>query len=104
RACFDLAWPTDENRHTPSALPIGVLFATVWSDAPVWPAVVVRAVIGGVHDDCIISDTQLVELREHPANILVMCDHHVVIVALTALTLVLRRAMRPEMHSSGIVP
>jgi hypothetical protein len=33
-----------------------------------------------------------------------MGDHHVVVVALTALTLVLWRAVRPEMHSSGVVP
>ena len=73
-------------------------------DAGVRPTVVVRAVVGGIHDDRVVGDAELIELVQHLADVLVVGDHHVVVVALPALALVLLGAVRPEMHGRGVVP
>ena len=41
---------------------------------------------------------------EHHADVLVMRDHHVVIVTLAALALVLRSAVGAEVHAGRVVP
>ncbi len=45
-----------------------------------------------------------VELVEHPADVLVVRDHHVVVVPLPALALVFLRAMRAEVHRRRVPP
>ena len=51
------------------------------------------------------GDAELVELVEHLADMLVVRDHHVIVVALAvALALVLCGRVRPEMHGGGVVP
>ena len=64
-----------------------------------------RAVVGRVHDDRVVGDAELVELVEHLADVLVVRDHHVVVVALAvALALVLRGAWVRKCMRGGVVP
>ena len=105
RARLDLAGPAHEGGHAPTAFPVGVLLGAERGDAGVRPAVVVRTVVRRVHDDGVVGDAQLVELGQHPADVLVVGDHDVVVVALTAaLALVLLGAVGPEVHGGGVVP
>ena len=101
---FDLARPAHEDRNPPAALPIGVLFAAERGDRGIGPAVVVGAVVGRVHDDRVVGDAQLVELGQHPADVLVMGHHDIVVVSLAALALVLFGAVGPEVHRGRVVP
>src|SRR3984893_17627420 len=55
-------------------------------------------------NDRVVGDTQLVELGQHPADVLVMGHHDIVVVSLAALALVLFRAVRPEVHRGRVVP
>ena len=55
-------------------------------------------------DDGVVRNAQFIELGEHPADIFVVGHHDVVVFALPALTLVLLRAVSPEMHGGGVVP
>ena len=71
---------------------------------PVRPGVVLRSVVGGVHDDRVVGDAQLVELVEHHANLLVVHDHAIGIRVLAALAEILLRNVRPEVHGRGVVP
>ena len=104
RACLDLARPAYEGRHAPSALPIGVFLGPERSDAGIRPTVEVDAVVGRVHDDGVFGDAELIELVQHHADVLVVRDHHVVVVTLAALALVLLSAVGPEVHGRRVVP
>ena len=101
---LELAGPANEARHAPAAFPVGVLFRTERRDAGVRPGVVVHAVVGRVHDDGVVGDAKFVDLVQHHADVLVVRDHHVVVVALAALALVLFRAVSAEVHRRGVVP
>ncbi len=63
-----------------------------------------RTVIGGVHDDSVVGDAQLVQLVQHLADQLVVRHHHVVVEALPALAQMLLSRVRAEVHGSGVPP
>src|SRR6185295_19905686 len=59
-SCRDLARPTHDLGHPKCALPVGVLLTAERRGARVRPAVFMRAVVGGIHHDGVLGDTQLV--------------------------------------------
>ena len=62
-------------------------------------------VVGGVHNDRVVGDPELVEFVEHRTDVLVVRHHHVGVVTLpVALALVLGRGMRAEVHPGGVPP
>ena len=75
--------------------PKPVLVALSWildyQIGAVRPGVDLRAVVGRVHDDGVIGDTQLVEFVEHLADLFVVGDHPIAVVVLPALSTVLVR-------------
>ena len=85
-------------------LPVGVFVAAKRRVAAVGPSVVLRAVVGGVHDDGIVSNAQLVEFIEHHANLLVVHNHAIAVKILAALADVLFGDVRPEVHGRCVVP
>ena len=68
------------------------------------PGVVLGAVVGGIHDDGVVGDAQLVKLVEQLADLLVVGDHPIAVVVLPALAAVLVGEVGPEMHGCRIVP
>src|SRR4051795_1502164 len=104
RACLDLARPAKEAWHAPSTLPVGVLLAPERRVCAVRPSVVLRPVVGRVHDNGVVGDSQFFELVEYHPDLLVMDDHAIAIRVLSALTEVLFCDMGPEMHSRRVVP
>src|SRR4051812_45219349 len=104
RACLDLARPPHEAWHTPSALPVGVLLAPERCVCTVGPSVVLRSVVGGVHDDSVIGDAQFFELVEYHPDLLVVDDHAIAIRVLSALAEVLFCDMGPKVHSRRVIP
>src|SRR4051795_3347012 len=104
RACLDLARPANEAWYTPSALPVGVLLAPEWRVCAVRPSVVLRSVVGRVHDNGIVGDSQFFELVEYHPDLLVMDDHAIAIWVLSALAEVLFCDMGPKVHGRRVIP
>ena len=77
RAGLDHAGPANDRGDAVAAFPVGVLLAAEHRRAAVGPAHRLRAVVGGVHDDGVVVDAKLIELREQLANHAVVLDHAV---------------------------
>jgi hypothetical protein len=60
RAGFDVARPAYHRGHAVSAFPVGVLLAAERRHARVRPGVRVGAVVGGIHDDGVVRDAEVV--------------------------------------------
>src|SRR6185437_16144893 len=101
-AGFDYAGPPNKDWDAPAALPIGIFLAAERSNPRVRPAIVMRPIVGRVNHDGIIGDTELIQFPEHPADIFVVSDHHVIVEALTSFAFVSLRTMSPEVHSGGV--
>ena len=74
----EVAGPADESRHAIGAFPVRVLLAAERRGAGVRPGVVVRAVVGRVHDDGVVGDAEIVEQLQQFADVHVVLDHAVV--------------------------
>ncbi len=98
RAGLYLARPADEARHAPATFPVRILLASERAVGAVRPGVVLGAVVGGVHDDGVVGDAQLIELVEHLADLLVVHNHPVAVGILAALAEILFGDMGAEMH------
>jgi hypothetical protein len=79
----DPGWPAHHHRHPVAAFPTAVLFASVWGVAAVRPQGQFGAVIGGIHNDGVVGDTQLVQLVEQLADMTVMLHQSVGVKALS---------------------
>ena len=77
RAGLDDAGPADQRRHAVAAFPVGVLLTAEHRRAAIGPAHAFRAVVGGIHDDGVLFEAQLLELGEHLADMAVVLDHAV---------------------------
>ena len=104
RSGLDRARPADEARYAPAAFPVGVLLPAERRVGAVRPGVVLRTVVGRVHDDRVVGDAQLVELVEHHADLLVVHDHAIAVRILAALAEVLFGNVRAEVHRRRVVP
>ena len=65
-----------------------------------------RAVVGAVHDEGVVGDAEIVERLEDRADVLVVVDHRVVILALPAARLAdaLRLGVGAEVHVGEVHP
>ena len=62
-------------------------------------------VVGGVHNDRVVGDPELVEFVEHRTDVLVVRHHHVGVLPLSmALAFVLGRGMGTKTHPRGVPP
>src|SRR6185436_16736541 len=68
-AGLDLVRPAHETRHAPAAFPTRVLLTAERSVSSVGPGVVLWTVVGGIHDDGVVGDAQVVELLEQLADL-----------------------------------
>ena len=77
RAGLDDAGPADRGRDAESAFPLRGLLAGEHRRAAVRPGEHFGTVVGGVHDDGVVRDAQLVELGEQLAHHRIVLDHAV---------------------------
>ena len=98
------AGPAHESRHPISAFPVGVLLASKWRGAGIGPGVVMRTVVGRIHHDGVVGDTQFVQLLEQGTNHRIVLHHAVGVLVLPRVAPVLRPHMGAEMHARGVPP
>ena len=70
-----------------AAFPVRVLFAAEHRGAAVGPGEDLGAVVGGIHDDGVVVEAQLLELVEQLADVAVVLDHAVGVDAEAGLAL-----------------
>jgi len=61
RAGLDVTWPAHHGGHPPAAFPVGVLLAAERCHRCIGPCIHVRAVVGGVEDDSVVGNAQLIQ-------------------------------------------
>src|SRR5208283_4064818 len=83
---FDDARPTDKAWHAPASFPVSVLLTAERRDTTIRPSHFFGAVVGGVHDDRVICDTQLIDLVKKLSYHSVMLNHAVRFKAKTSFT------------------
>src|SRR5271157_3904873 len=102
---LDYARPANDEGNTVSTFPACILLTTEGSGAAVGPAHGFRAVVAGEDDDRVVRDTEVVELLQEHADVVVELGHAG---AVEALLIdhghVLGRQVRPDMHAGGVVP
>ncbi len=99
-----LAGPAHHRRNAIAAFPIGVLLAAERRGAAVGPGEGLGAVVGGVDDDRVIGDAEIVELLQDLADLSVVLHHAVRIEAEPGLALRLRLEPGPDVHAAWIEP
>ena len=80
----DAGRPAHHRRDAVGALPVRVLLVAVRGHPGVGPGVHVRTVVGGVHDDRVLGDAELVEQIEQITDQVVVVEHRVVVLRLPA--------------------
>src|ERR1700721_37035 len=88
--------PAQERRNAPAPFPVRVLLGAERRVGAIRPGVVLGAVVGGIHDDGVVGDAQLIKLGEQLADLLVVSDHPIAVVVLPALAAVLVSEGGPE--------
>ena len=101
---LDLAGPAHETRNAPRAFPVCVLLAAEWCVGAIGPSVVLRPVVGGIHDDGVIGNAQLIDLIQHLSDLLVVGYHPIAVVILSTLATVLVGEMSSYVHRRRVVP
>ena len=90
--------------HAVGAFPVRVLLAAERRGAGVGPGVVVRAVVGGILDDGVVGEPEVVDQLEQFADLHVVLDHAVAVFVLPGDAAVLRLHMGAEVHARGVPP
>ena len=104
RAGFDDAGPTDDGGDAVSTFPLGIFFASEHRGAAVWPGEGFGAVIGGVHDDGIFVEAELLEFGEDLADMAIVFDHAIGVDAEAGLAFGLFFQVGEDVHSGGVPP
>ncbi|MCY1293428.1 hypothetical protein D9M70_426870 [compost metagenome] len=105
-ARLDLARPADQRRHPEGTFPVGVLLVAERRGRRVRPGPLVRAVVGGVDDDGVLGNLQVIQGLEQLADVAIVLEHAVgVLVARhAALPLHGLAHMGEGVHAGGVHP
>src|SRR5208283_2305703 len=95
--------PANDGRHTPAALPIGVLFATEWRSRRIGPQANHRSVVGGVNENGVGRQTRIIEIFQNLANLRIVLDHAIGILTEPGCTM-FRPDVREIVHAGSVEP
>ena len=101
---MDLTWPFHHHWNAKTAFPGGVFLTTERRRAAIRPCKRLCPIVGGIHDDRVVCDAELVQLGQHLANHTVVLNHAVGINTLAGNALGFRFQPRPDVHAGGVVP
>ena len=102
-ASREVSGPLDETGHAVGTLPVRVLLAAEGRGSGIGPGVVVRAVVGGILDDGVVGDAEVIQQLEEFADLHVVLDHAVG-VFIIALVAVFGLDVGAEMHAGAVPP
>ena len=103
-ARLDHARPAHHHRDAEAAFPGRALLAVERRHGAVRPQRDLGAVVGGVDDDGVVGDAEVVELLEQLADHAVMLDHAVGVDALAGLAERLLLQMGEDVHARRVEP
>ena len=103
-AGLDDAGPADHRRHAVATFPVGVLLAAEHRGAAVGPGKGLGAVVGRVHDDGVLVEAELLQLRQHLPHVPIVLDHAIGVDAQAGLARRLLLQMREDMHPGRVPP
>ena len=98
-----MAGPLDETGDAVGTFPVRVLLAAERSRTGIGPGVEVRAIVGGILDDCVVGDAKVIENLEELTDLDVVLDHAVG-VFVVALVAVLRLDVGTKVHAGTVPP
>ena len=101
---LDAARPADRRRRAEAAFPGGRLLAPEGGVAAIGPGHHLGAVVGGVDDDGVLRDAEVVQLLQQLADMPVMLDHPIGIDAEAGDAPAFRLQPRPDMHPRRVEP
>ena len=101
---LDDAGPFDYRGNTVAAFPLGVLLAAKHRRATIGPSKGFCAVIGGIHDDRVLVEAQLLKLGQDLAHVAVVLDHAIGIDAQACLAFGFLLQVREDVHARGVPP
>ncbi|MNP02628.1 hypothetical protein D3C76_944860 [compost metagenome] len=74
--------PANDGRNAKTTFPVSVLLAAKRCDARIRPLVEVHAVVGGVNDNGIVGDAQIIEFFQQLTHMTIVLEHAIVVLAL----------------------
>ena len=104
RAGLNDTRPAHDQWDAEPAFPGRALLTEEGRRSAVRPSEFFRAVVGGVDDNGIVSDAEVVELFQHLADRLVVLDHAIGIEANSGLSFRLLLEMGPDVHACRVEP
>ena len=101
-----MAGPAHHRRHAERAFPVGVLLAAERRRRRVRPGKLIGAVVGGVDDDRVVGDAQIVKRLQQLADVAVVLDHAIGIFVARHAALAAHRLahMREDVHARRVHP
>ena len=104
RARREMAGPAHETGNAIGAFPVRVLLTAELRGAGIGPGVVVRAVVGGILDDGVVGEAEVVDQLEQFADLHVVLDHAVAVFVLPGDAAMFRLHVGAEVHARGVPP
>ena len=101
-ARLDHPGPADHRRHAEAAFPVGRLLTAERGAATIGPAHDLGPVVGGVDDDGVVRDAQVVEFLQQLAHVPVVLDHAVGVDAEAGLPLRFLLEVRKHVHARAV--
>ena len=104
RTRLDHSRPANKSRHAKAALPGRAFLSAERLHASVGIGVGLGTVVGRVDDDGVVGDTQIIELVEQLAHVMVVLHQAISVEAVAGLAIPFRRQACPHMHARGVKP
>ena len=104
RAGRDHAGPADGAGHAIAALPVFILLAAEGRRAAIGPRELLGAVVGGIHHDRVVLDTEFLQFVEKLADHGVVLEHAVNVRREAALALTFLFQVREDVTARGVPP
>src|SRR5215470_14370460 len=101
-----MAGPAHHGWNPERPLPVGILFVSEGSRGGIGPGVLVWPVVRTVKNKSVVGDAKLIKQRQKLAYILIVINHHVVILGLppSCLEDALWLFVRAKMHVRSVNP
>ena len=94
--------PADHRRHAEATFPVGRLLTSERGAATIGPAHHLGPVVGGVHDDGVVRDAQVVEFLQQLAHMPVVLDHAVGVKPRPVLPSRFLLQVRKDVHARAV--